>query len=74
MQRITKISTANLQVAESVELIEAACGGWMLKAWRGELASFVSGLQGPLTWGSVSDVRRFLRRTRPDLAESLTTI
>lgn len=74
MQRITKISARNLQVADSVELVEAEYGGWMLKAWRREAAAFISGVSGPLTWGSVSDVRRFLRRARPDLAESLTTI
>lgn len=80
MQRITQLSKSNLMQAERLEIVpvdhdpEMPGARMMLKVWRGDRCAFVCGAFGPLTFEGMPALRRFVRRFRPTLADSFSTI
>lgn len=72
MQRITKLSKANLMAAETAEIVAVRNLGeddWsaMIRVTRGEASAYLWGANDFLTWKSKGDARRFVKRFRPDL-------
>lgn len=68
MGRMTKTTKANLEIADKI-VIEATEGGneFFVKLYRGGKLAYLSDAQGPITYGTVTEARRTVRRIRKDL-------
>ena len=72
MQRITKVSKANLMAADSAEIVVARqlCDvDWrcLVMVRRGERTAYLWGADEQLWWKSFAEARRFVKRFRADL-------
>jgi len=65
-QRITAQSKANIQAADSAELVEGDFG-MMVKVWKDGRVAFVHGGGGPMIYPTANDARRAVKRLRPEL-------
>jgi hypothetical protein len=71
-QRMTAQSKANIQAADRAELIDLrVCDeeieSFAVKLWKAERTTVVSGSYGPVTYPTIKDARRAIKRIRADL-------
>lgn len=68
VKRMTKQSSENLKVADSVRIVALDDGsGFMVMAFRGERSAVLQCSDGPMVYPSVLVARRSVRRIRPNL-------
>lgn len=65
--KMTSISKSNLLASDSVQIIAFDTGGYGIKVWRGENASFLHASESVMVYKTPDLARRAVRRLRPDL-------
>jgi len=68
MARMTKTSKENLLVADRIEIEKNRnYDDFAVVIFRGDRMAYLSDSNGPITYKSVVDARRVVKRIRPDL-------
>ena len=65
---MTKTTKANIEVADKIVMQEADAGNeFFVKLYRDGKLAYVSDIHGPITYGTVTEARRAIRRIRKDI-------
>lgn len=68
MGRMTKTSKENLLVADRIEIEKNRnYNDFAVVLFRGDRMAYLSCKDGPMTYKTISDARRAVKRIRPDL-------
>lgn len=68
MARMTKTSKENLLVADKIKIESSKTyPEWMVAIYRNGNLAYLSDSEGPITYKTIVEARRVVKRIRPDL-------